>query len=498
GIVVDESGAPVDHASVSVGDGSGFSDAKGHFEIVGIKPGNAEITATSDHGAAVVTTRAIAIGAPLDLHVVVMTGTLAGIVRDHHGEGVADVMIDAKRIGGGGEAWGRSEDDGHFDLGGVPPGEYEIVISRRADRTPMPEHSGITAKSGRHDIALTIAGLGGISGRVVDHGTPVTYYGVGVAEDVDRASPDPIRDDAGAFELHDLPPGRYQIVIVGTQFAQTVVRDVAVREDETTDLGGIQVDRGRVIRGTVRDPSGRPIAGARVAASRHLGSGEDDGINEQARGLRTATTDANGAYELAGVDLERFDIEASLKTERSERVRVTTGDVVDLVLAPTGAIAGRVINGRGGTETLSAASNGSNLYADTDGLGAFTFERLPPGDYDLSLFYSDVIGPDLKVHVEAGATATVELAFPAAPISVTVSRPDCKKAWLMFGGRYLEHADCTDGVAVFSDVASGDYDACDDDEHCTPITVRDQPIRIQIPDPPEPAPADVPVETEDL
>ncbi|HEY0252182.1 MAG TPA: carboxypeptidase-like regulatory domain-containing protein, partial [Kofleriaceae bacterium] len=91
GIVVDESGAPVDHASVTVGDGSGFSDAKGHFEIVGIKPGDAEITATSDHGAAVVTTRAIAIGTPLDLHVVVMTGTLAGIVRDHHGEGVADV-----------------------------------------------------------------------------------------------------------------------------------------------------------------------------------------------------------------------------------------------------------------------------------------------------------------------------------------------------------------------------------------------------------------------
>lgn len=489
GIVIDDHGAPVERATVSIGDVTDWTDEHGRFTLVGITPGKVEITATSDKGAAVVQQRVVVVGRPLDLQIQLVAGTIAGRVRDHHGDPVPDVMVWAKRIGSDDAITAHTEDDGTFDFGGVVPGDYELVAQHRADRTSVPDHGGVVVKSGKRDVQLVVAGLGSISGRVVDHGVAITYFGVGYSQD----STEPVRDDTGAFTIHDLPPGRYTVVLVGTSFARTTLRDITVLDDQDTDVGAIQVERGRVVRGSVRDPEGRPVAGAVVMATSRLDTA--DAIADVGHGSHSATTDASGAYEIAGVD-EALIIHATLGDARSPDQELGTATVVDLVLAPTGAISGHVINMRGTEAEMQARGELGSFSAEVDATGAFSFDHLPAGDYDVSIATYDTIVREHHVHVEPGATAAVEFALPARPISVTVTSPGCKDIWTRTEAHSLiTRADCTNGVAVFPDVTAGDYFACDDfggdgEELCTPFTVDDQPIqiRIRIPDPVEDEP----------
>ncbi|MFT3696491.1 MAG: carboxypeptidase regulatory-like domain-containing protein [Kofleriaceae bacterium] len=504
GTVVDDHGAPVVRAMVTVGDSTDYSDDKGHFNVVGIKPGIVDVVATSETGVALPQKREVVIGRPLDLQLVIVASSISGIVRDHHGDPVADVMIQAKRVGVEDQnVNGWSGDDGHFDLGGVIPGEYELVAQHRDDKTAMPEHSGIVVKSGNHDVRLVLPALGSVTGHVADHGTPITYFGVGFTQDPDeRISADPVREDTGAFTIHDLPPGRFTIVLVGPTFGRTVLRNVNVTEDHETDLGTIQVERGRVIHGTVRDPSGRPVAGAKVLATTRLDDG--DTIADIGRGTRAATSDANGAYEIVGLDPTEhgLTLRASLGDDRSKDVDIDDHDTIDLVIAATGSIAGHLTNMRSVVESVRVFGNNSAFYAEVDATGAFSFEHIPPGDYVIGFSYSDTVIQDQNIHVDAGATAMVTFELPQTPVAVTITSPGCKDIWLREtkDRMLLTRQECKDGVATFPDVTPNPYFACDDhqdhgEESCEPFTLTDHSIQIQIqqnqtPEDPEP-PAEV-------
>ena len=508
GIVVDEHGAPVAKASVMLGSSSADSDDAGHFAIQGITPGDLELTATAPLAASQKRNVVVAKGAKLDLRIVVLEGSLAGIVRDPHGAPVEDAMLNAKGdndIGGG---ITRTDEYGKFDFGGLPPGRYEVSVQRDGDRASFPP--GVMVHTTKRDLALVLPELGGITGHVVLAGAPVTYFGVGATIDTDPASADadPIREADGAFAVQHLAPGTYSLVIVGPTFERKVVAGIVVRGGEITNAGAIEVARGRLVTGHVRDGNGKPIANVVVTAAESSIYLDDLTLQAQRRGARNALTAADGSFELTGLPTEDLWIEATLEREVVRQKLAPTDESVELVLVDTGAVAGKVIHARHDRWTLlmlSSVRDTMDYYStELDADDAFHFDHVPPGDYVLETSSGTTKAP-LHVHVDAGTTTAATLELPADPITLAIASPECERITLRTANaEFLTVNECTRGVARFEDISDGDYLACPSYDACGAVTVHASPavqqVTLQIQTPPpsqDPEPQDPPAAEDD-
>jgi hypothetical protein len=136
--------------------------------------------------------------------------------------------------------------------------------------------------------------------------------------------------------------------VSGPGFVQKMVPDIEIKPNETTDVGTINVEKGRSISGRVLHSDGSPVAGAKVMGGPQLmGSGSElqsGGIFGGGGGLKTATSGDDGSYTLAGVGAKGLVMVADHPTEgRSSMVRVPPSDqstTLDLTLAPPGALEG--------------------------------------------------------------------------------------------------------------------------------------------------------------
>jgi protocatechuate 3,4-dioxygenase beta subunit len=501
GIVVDEHGAPVAKASVMLGSSSGDSDATGHFTIQGIAPGELELTATAPLAASQKRKLLVTKGEKLDLRIVVLEGSIAGTVRDPQGAPVEDAMLNAKGendIGGG---ITRTDEHGAFDFGGLPPGRYEISVQRDGDRASFPP--GLMVRTTKRDLALVLPELGGITGHVVLAGVPVTYFGVGATIEKDPASgadSDPVREADGTFTLSHLAPGTYAVVVVGPTFERKIVTGIVVRGGEVTNAGAIEVTRGRVVTGHVRDANGQPIANVGVAAATSTIFLDDTTLSAQRRGGRNARTAADGSFELTGLANEDLWIEATLDREVVRQKLAPADTELELVLAATGAVAGKVINARRDhwmMLILSSVEDTMNYYSsDLDLDDAFHFDHVPPGDYVLETSGIMTKAP-IRIHVEAGATTAATLELPVEPIALAITSPACERITLRTPtAELLASVDCTAGVARFDDIADGDYLACTSHDACGEVTVRASPavqaVTLQIQTQPSPPPSQDP------
>src|SRR6201999_3342350 len=110
---------------------------------------------------------------------------------------------------------------------------YEVSVQRDGDRASWPP--GVMVQTTKRDLALVLPELGGISGRVVLDGAPVTYFGVGATIEKDAetgADSDPVREADGAFTVQHLAPGTYSLVVVGPTFERKIVAGIVVRGGE--------------------------------------------------------------------------------------------------------------------------------------------------------------------------------------------------------------------------------------------------------------------------
>jgi 5-hydroxyisourate hydrolase-like protein (transthyretin family) len=101
----------------------------------------------------------------------------------------------------------------------------------------------------------------------------------------------------GTFRLSHVRAGQYVLKIESEGMARKVVKEIAVQEGETTDLGNIQLSRGGRIRGMAYDEHGRPAAGVKVtAASMEAGS------------RKTVTTDDKGRFEIKNLGQGEYTV----------------------------------------------------------------------------------------------------------------------------------------------------------------------------------------------
>ena len=416
GIVVDTAGHPIAEARVSGGGVGETTDKDGRFVAKGLIADKYDLSASTPMLGAVNQVVQLGRGEHAEVRIVLTPSSLAGLVLDARGEPVEGAAVFARSENPDGYGYDRTDEYGHFDLGGLPPSAHYKITAQREDSSV--EGPSLDVATGNRQIRLHVHDQAILTGRVLLAGEPVPYYGYAVTDDVTDmyTRPRPVRDDDGRFTAKDATPGTVVVVVVGPGFARKVIDKVQIVAGQTTDLGDITVERGETIIGRVVDERGTGIAGATVSV---VGSGSSyttTGLHQLMQGERFATSDASGNYELFGVppSTETRALKATHPTHgASQFTELVVGQsAIDIVLKATGSIDGTAPgNDLRFAVAMISDDFRARYHADVDADGRFSFPSLPPGEYDV-----DMVGrgrfPTSKVIVTAGKNTTVVFAAP--------------------------------------------------------------------------------------
>ncbi|MCB9899237.1 MAG: carboxypeptidase regulatory-like domain-containing protein [Planctomycetes bacterium] len=324
---------------------------------------------------------------------------LAGLVVDHEGRGLSgahvllaeheepeasspgEMRIERKiSIGGGDEElqpWKRAltDDDGHFELHGIPAGSWDLRASADGHVRSEPLVVHLDPGDEQLDLRMVLEPAGSIAGVVVEEdGTPVR-----AAEVVVKAPAAPGADEAGDF--------------MGLLMAGADSEGPLAPRRATTDVQG-HFSVGEL-------PPGRWIVQLSSGGGVSFGGG------------MMIVMDGAGS----GVDDPR---------SRAE-VTVTPGEeaFVRLIRPPTATLTGQVVAGGQGVPDVTLKLKQAASFmpfggktVSSDRFGNFTFEDVEPGRYELSGIVPKAANPEtLEVELSAGRTETARLVFEGSTIS---------------------------------------------------------------------------------
>jgi carboxypeptidase family protein len=339
GKVTDQHGTPVIGAQITATPtGAGAHDATGApFDVftdevgeykLGPVTGTVELHATAyGHGEARRTLELPPVRGATpaeqreDLLLVVADAIVAGILEDATGAAVAGAHLDV--VGGVGD--GRHAivaADGTFSIDLLPAGRLRLHAEHPA--YPPDDFEVVAAADNQARVRLHLALGGGVEGALLDasSGAPipsVTLAASGPANALAEASTDKV----GRWKLGPLKPGRWKIVVKQPGYlAQVRELDVPVAHTPGgTSVRDIRIElaRGALVGGTVRDGRGQRIAAAHVVVTAATGAGP----------TCEGDTDGQGEFRLHDCPTGDVDVVASKAAIRgATRTTVRPGDEV--------------------------------------------------------------------------------------------------------------------------------------------------------------------------
>ncbi len=256
-------------------------------------------------------------------------------------------------------------------------------------------------QAGTQNLLLTLTPGFGLQGRVVNSaGEPIKEFLVR-AEPVDKGRKDwePARgtvtgrfsDENGRFTLEGLHEGEWQIRAEAKNAPACAPQQIRVPGQESALT--LTLAAGCTLAGVVTDPKGQPVRSARVRADPERSESSRFVFNENKR--FSASTDPQGKFEINGIPPGPLKLEASSDEWASPEPQafdLTPGQKVasvQLVLRTPGRIVGLVLDQAGHTDgsrpiSLNGGAGGNWQQTTSDANGRFVFEKLSPGDYNLS------------------------------------------------------------------------------------------------------------------
>ncbi len=316
-------------------------------------------------------------------------------------------------MAGGGK--GTTDAAGVATFESLPPQRYRVSASAEGLARDLKE---ATVASGQTaEVTLTLKRGGTIDGRIVglsaDDLGRCMVRGGGTG---DQPKPD------GSFVLHGVRPGAVEV----TASVFPAGRQRSVRT-EVTDIEvpvSVEIDftAGITVRGTVRRAA-RPAAGLMVSAG---GPGD--------RVAGSAVADADGAYEIAGLDPGELEVRAVDEVGRTLAARTVQarGDTrVDLVV-PAGALAGRVVDARRREGIAGARVRATcqepppvDRSAQTGEDGTFRIAELADGGWALRVEASGYAPGEATARLSMGRAGDVEVALePEQRLDLVLREPD--------------------------------------------------------------------------
>lgn len=430
GRVVDEAGAPIAKAAVTVriereqwtdtSDHSAASAADGTFALRGIEPGELVLSVKSagklEHRSS---PREYAEGdVERELVITLPRGNvLAGTVRWADGraaEGAAVQVVDRGEeddesiVVFGAPSAAKTDAQGAFEITGLGEGPFDVTATltevlktegKKRERKPWRATLESLAPNTR-ELVLVLEAPRALVGTVRDDlGQPVPKFSVS-ARPLD-ADGDPewnkrvsalVKDGSGAFRLEKLHPGTWHVTAEAPGFQDSDEQRVVVDDGEAT-VELVCVRAGK-LTGLVLAPDGKPLAGAQVLVRKNEG-------DDRWRGSANCATDSDGAFDCAKVASGKLVAWASHPAHAPSAAQ-------EFELAPGDSLAGLTfhlrVGGRVEVEVLSPegtekSGQSVNLsaddaesfdpgggYATTDEQGRAVLERVAPGTYTVHVW----------------------------------------------------------------------------------------------------------------
>jgi protocatechuate 3,4-dioxygenase beta subunit len=284
GKVVDQHGTPVIGAQVAAKPELGaplsaFTDTDGTYKL-GPLAGTVELAANAyGHGDARRTVDLPVVKGTTpgeqreDLTLVVADAILAGNVDDAAGATVAGATVE---LIGNDLRRAVTTADGTFQIDMVAAGPHRVRITH-PDYPPV-ELDATASTGALVRVRLRLPLGGAVEGVLLDGASGSPLAGITLAGDgPGKLTADATTDKAGLWKLGPLKPGRWKLRIEQPSYlplaydldvpasrapGQTSIRDVR-----------LELQRGALVGGTVRDPRGQRAAGAKITVQRADGTG---------------------------------------------------------------------------------------------------------------------------------------------------------------------------------------------------------------------------------
>lgn len=328
-----------------------------------------------------------------------------------------------------------SDAQGRFAFENLAPGSYRV--RGLWGRTATVEVT-VKAEEPPAEVVLTLQSAS-IEGRVLDAATGQPISGAWVdcemTHDAAGAPPEGIRasgggrpsDGDGGFRLGGLEAGRYRVRAYRDPYGTDFVDGVTVAPGETKT--GVEVrlaSEAGVVVGTVKNAAGAPLEGA----SLHV----RDAQGRRVFLVSLTNTSTDGTYSQGQLKPGEYDvaIEKDGFAPSTQRVLVEAGKSAraDFTLLQGGRIevtarvegAGALANasvtlldasGRAVQKGLTLASIFSGSDPRTDAHGQITMRGVAAGSYTVKVRRDDGVEATRAVDVVDGASAAVEVVFPA-------------------------------------------------------------------------------------
>ena len=419
GRVVDQRGAPVAGAAVTLNSASFFglaedvdsneaslTDAQGRFELTRQSSGERALVIDSVRHRRFVVAQTLRSGQYIDLGDLRLEGgrRLSGVVVDDSGKPVVGARVTPREttsLSGQASTYFAKRRSvvaaagGAFEIDGLPE---EVRLMASAKGYASVEHDVADDAS---SVTLVLAPKGAVSGGVVAMGARgseavaaarVLALMEGGAWQVHEAS----CDEDGRFEFASLPAGRYRFAAdkPGQGFGEVTGVDIPARGRTGIE---IRMTLGPTLSVDVVDANGKPVEGAEVKAW-HVPNPPVNSLPVE----RTAKTNATGRADFKGMWLQatRVQVEHRGYVDANLEIAPLARDQVhQVVLRRGGRIVGRVVDERGepvglvnvhakqrtpgADEDSMTVSFGFDDSAKSAADGSFDIGPLAPGTYNV-------------------------------------------------------------------------------------------------------------------
>ena len=337
---------------------------------------------------------------------------IRGQVLDARGAPVAGIRVDAAAQQDPKQArrtWGTSEPSdpgGHFEIGGLLPGRFDLTLQSPHESRPLPEAATrVTLPEGQdlETVKIVLPATGEVRGFVRD------VQGRGVANVLVALQGGEWQRSAtaedGSFSFPHVAPGEQRVFAErdGSPMRAPGSHDddppgtrVEVRANAATTAIVIVEQTRAAIAGTVHDGDGAPVADAFIETVRESESAAATGSALRQTQWRSShdlpLSDEDGAFRVTGLAPGKYILRAHRRGGGEAILEhVTAGSTVKLRLAEGARLAG-VVTTRGHRapdefmvflrETTTGASTYDRFFR-TD--GAWVLANLPPGRHQLRI-----------------------------------------------------------------------------------------------------------------